>query len=80
LSSQSKAPPAIEYQFREEEIEVRRTPNKVEKQIQLTYWTDMTPPRTIWIPAQGYDEKARAKAIREDQEKLARVKQGTVKV
>jgi hypothetical protein len=38
------------------------------------------PPRTIWIPAEKYDAAARAKAIKEDQEKQARIKQGTVKV
>jgi len=80
LSLPSKAPATTEYQFREEEIEVRRTPNKVTKQIQLTYWTDTMPPRTIWIPAEKYDAAARAKAIKEDQEKQARIKQGTVKV
>jgi hypothetical protein len=68
------------YQYSEETIEIQRSPTKTVKTVQLTYWTDTKPPRTIWIPAQGYDDKARAKAIAEDQKKLAEVKTGTVEI
>jgi hypothetical protein len=68
------------YQYSEETIEIQRTPTKTVKTVQLTYWSDTKPPRTVWIPATGYDEKARTKAIAEDQKKQAEIKTGTVEI
>ena len=69
-----------QFQFSEEIMDIQRSPTKTVKTVQLTYWSDMKPPRTIWIPAQGYDDKARAKAIAEDQKKQAEIKTGTVEI
>jgi hypothetical protein len=69
-----------QFQFSEEIMDIQRSPTKTVKTVQLTYWTDTKPPRTIWIPAQGYDDKARAKAIAEDQKKQAEIKTGTVEI
>lgn len=78
--SKPEQKPKETYQFSEEIIEVQKTPTKTVKTVQLTYWSDTSPPRTVWIPAEGYDDKTRAKAIKEDQQKLAAIKTGTVEI
>jgi hypothetical protein len=68
------------YQYREQRIGIGATAKTRKELVMLTYWTENTAPRTIWLPAEGYDDKARTKAIVEDQEKLKSVKTGTVTV
>ena len=78
--SKPEPKPKETYQYSEEIMDIQRSPTKTVRTVQLTYWTDTKPPRTIWIPAQGYDDKARAKAIAEDQKKQAEIKTGTVEI